>query len=101
MKRFFLSLILSALAIPSVFAGGWSTAARGLYVASKEPEKAATFVGFLMALFLMCIPVAIVAGLVTMILRSVFDLNKDDTAQTFLTIGGILLAICLICYFVA
>lgn len=101
MKRFLLSLVLSGLAIPSLFANGWNTAARGLYVATREPEKTASVVEFLMALFLMAIPVAIVAGIVTMILRSVFSLDKDETARTFLVIGGILLAICLICYVVA
>lgn len=99
MKRSISALLLVGTAAPTMYASKWDTATRALYLATKEPEKALSFIGFLIDLFLMCIPVAIIAGIVSLILRSVFDLDKDDTAKSFCVIGGILLAICLLIYF--
>lgn len=84
---------------PVTFAGKWDTAAKGIYLIGKNPDKALSVVGFLIDLFLMCIPVAILSGIVSMILKSVFDLDKEDTQKTFFLIGGILLGILLLLYF--
>lgn len=99
MKRSISALLLVGTTASAMYAGKWDSAARTIYVAAKEPEKALSFIGFLIDLFLMCIPVAIIAGIVSLILKSVFDLDKDDTAKSFCVIGGILLAICLLIYF--
>lgn len=100
MKRIIFSLLLLEIIAPNILAGKWDTAARGLYLMSKEPEKAFSFIGFLIDLFLMCIPIAIVAGIVSIILKSVFNMDKEDTQKYFFVIGGILLAICLLIYFI-
>ena len=59
-----LLLVLAGLASPLAIAGKWDSAARAVYLTAKEPEKALSFVDFLIDLFLMCIPIAIVAGIV-------------------------------------
>ncbi len=99
MKRLTLFLILISSSLPVLYAGKWDSAARGVYLISKNPDKALDFVGFLIDLFLICIPVAIVAGIVSIILKSVFDMDKEDTQKAFFVIGGILLAICMLVYF--
>lgn len=99
-KRLFIPFLLLVAACPSLYAGKFDSVVRGAYLVTKEPEKAFSFLGFLMSLFLMCISVAVVAGIVSIILKSVFDLDKEDTQKAFCAIGGILLAICLIIYFV-
>lgn len=100
MKRLLIAFFLLASTTPTIVAGKWDSAARGVYMVTKEPEKALSFVGFLIDLFLMCIPIAIVAGIVSIILKSVFSLDKDDTIKSFFVVGGILLVICLIIYFI-
>ena len=47
----------------------------------------------------MCIPVAIIADIVSIILKSVFDLDGEDAQKNFFIVGGILLAISLLIYF--
>ena len=100
MKRLFFITTLIASCIPAIsYAGKWDKAARGIYIIGKNPDKALSFIGILIDLFLLCIPVAIIAGIVSIILKSVFDLDKADTQKAFFLIGGILLAIILLVYF--
>lgn len=99
MKRFLLIFIYVISYVPVTYAGKWDSVAKGIYLIGKEPDKALSFVGFLIDLFLMCIPVVIVAGIVSIILKSVFDLDKEDTQNAFLLIGGALLVILLLVYF--
>lgn len=99
MRRLTFLLILLSSSLPLLYAGKWDSVARGAYLITKEPEKALDLVGFLIDLFLMCIPVAVIAGIVSIILKSVFDLDKEDTSNYFFIIGGILLVICLLVYF--
>ena len=88
-----------ASCLPTIFAGKWDTVAKGTYEIAKHPDEALSVIGFLIDLFLMIIPAAIIAGIVTLILKSVFELSKEDTPKVFLFIGGILLAIFLLVYF--
>lgn len=101
MNKFGLVVTMLASCLPVAYAGKWDTAARAVYLVSKEPEKAFSAVGFLIDLFLMCIPAAIVGGIVSIILKSVFNLDKEDTQKAFFITGGILLAILLLVYFLA
>jgi len=84
--------------LPALYAGKWDFV-RNVFLIMRNPDKAFDLVGFLIDLFLMCIPIAIVAGIASIILKSVFDMDKEDTQNTFFIIGGILLAICLLVYF--
>lgn len=99
LKRLFSALSLITIAVPTIHAGKWDGAARSVYAMAKNPEKTISVISFLIDLFLMCIPIAIVAGVVSLILKSVFDLDTENTAKAFGVIGGILLAICLLIYF--
>ncbi len=100
MKRLIFIATLIASCIPTTtYAGKWDKAARGIYIIGKNPDKALSFIGFLIDLFLLCIPVAIIAGIVSIILKSVFGLDKADTQKVFFLIGGILLSIILLVYF--
>ncbi len=99
MRRLTTIFILISSSLPVLYAGKWDSAARLVGSAIREPERALDLVGFLIDLFLMCIPVAIVAGIASIILKSVFDMDKEDTQKSFFIIGGILLAICLLVYF--
>ncbi len=47
----------------------------------------------------MFIPAAIIGGIVTLILKSVFDLDKENTQKAFVLIAGVLLVIFLLVYF--
>lgn len=98
MKRLIFTAILTLLCIPETFAGKWDFL-RYLYLASKDPDKTLSFVGFLIDLFFMCIPVTIIAGIASIIFKLVFDLDNEDTQKLFFAIGGILLAIVLLIYF--
>ncbi len=99
MNRLLSISILITSCAPAIFAGKWDTAARGVYEISKHPDEALTVVGFLIDLFLMFIPAAIIGGIVTLILKSVFDLDKENTQKTFVLIAGVLLVIFLLVYF--
>ncbi|MDD6831595.1 MAG: hypothetical protein PUE80_00340 [bacterium] len=99
-KRLFLLFSLIGTVVPTLFAGKWDGAYRAVAVVAQHPEEAISVVDFLISLFLMCIPISIIAGIVSLILKAVFDLDKDDTQTAFLVVGGILLAISLLIYFV-
>ena len=99
-KRLFLLFSLIGTVVPTLFAGKWDAAYRAVAVVAQHPEEAISVVDFLISLFLMCIPISIIAGIVSLILKAVFDLDKDDTQTAFLVVGGILLAISLLIYFV-
>lgn len=99
MKRIILLSTFITSANLTLFAGKWDTATKAIYIATKEPEKTFEFFGFIIDLFLMCIPIAIVAGVVSIILKSVFDLDKEDVQKSFFLIAGILLVISLLIYF--
>lgn len=101
MKRFFMILAVLGIASPAMWAGKWDGVRMLAYQAGKHPEETMSVVGFLIDLFLMCIPVAIVAGVVSIILKSVMELSKEDTQSAFFGIGGVLLAISLLVYFLA
>ena len=99
MKRLLLPVFLIGFSNSVVYAGKWDTVTRGVYVGLQNQDEVFSLVGFLIDLFLMCIPVAIVAGIVSLIIKSVFNLETDDTIGTFCVIGGVLLVISLIVYF--
>lgn len=99
MKRLIATFSLLGVCAHVAFAGKWDFIAKAGYVASKHPDAAFSVMGFLIDLFLMCIPIAIVSGIVTLIIKAVFETDKDDTMQIFCVIGGILLAIWLLLYF--
>lgn len=100
MKRLILTLMLLAgMCSPVIYAGKWDTIGRAVYMAGNHPEETLSIGAFLIALFLMCIPSAIVGGVVSIILKSVFELDKEETQKAFLIVGGILLAIFLLMYF--
>lgn len=65
----------------------------------EHPEQTFNFIGFLIDLFFACIPIAIIAGIVSIILKSVFDFDRETVIESFLIIAGILLAIYLLIYF--
>lgn len=99
MKRLLLPVFLIGFSNSVVYAGKWDTVARGVNVALHHPDEVFSLVGFLIDLVLMCIPVAIVAGIVSLIIKDVFNLKREDTIGTFCVIGGVLLVISLIIYF--
>lgn len=99
MKRLLLPVFLIGFSNSVVYAGKWDTVVRGVNVAIDHPDEVFSLVGFLIDLVLMCIPVAIVAGIVSLIIKAVFNLNREDTIGTFCVIGGVLLVISLIIYF--
>lgn len=106
MKKFMLT-ILSFLGLGCVlpaFAGGISgvgKAARALYLITKNPDGAITVFGFLIDMLLACIPIAIISGITTLILKKVFNFNEDDSTSCFLVIGGFLLVVWALLYFFA
>ena len=98
-KNFLMSVLLLGSCHPA-FADKWTTAARAGRILLDEDNREYTFsfLGFIIDLFIVCIPVAIISGIVAIILRSVFHLNEEDTMKCFLIIGGGLLAIWLFLY---
>lgn len=86
--------------VPASFAGGLSTVLRSMCAVGSNPEGAVTLVGFVIALFLMAIPAALVAGVVCLLLKAVLDWDTDQTKEAFYIIGGILLAILLLFYLI-
>ena len=104
MKRFILTLLLIGGCSCEAFAGKWDSISRGaygLYLAMKNPEQAFSILGFLIDLLLACIPIAIVAGIVSLIVKAVFDLDQDDTIKCFLVVGGFLLVVWFLLYIIA
>lgn len=67
----------------------------------KHPEEAASFVDFLLALLIFVIIAAAIGAIGSAVAKSVFDADKEQTTNTFLGVGGVTLAICVICYFIA
>lgn len=54
-----------------------------------------------MALVIYAIIAAAIGGIAAAIAKLVFEADKEDTTNTFFSVGVIILIICVICYFVA
>ena len=95
--------------LTTILAGSWSSALYGLFLlfrgtskaASENPEKAAGVGNFIVALVIYAIIAAAIGGIAAAIAKLVFEADKEDTTNTFFSVGVIILIICVICYFVA
>ena len=104
MKRI-ISVILSCFGcVLPVLAGGVSNvgkASRAIYILTRDPDATLTVFGFLVDMLLACIPIALISGITTLILKKVFDLDEERVPICFLIIGGFLLLVWLLLYFFA
>lgn len=102
MKRFLLTLIITLHCCSLTFAGKFDVLKGAGYTVYKHPDEAfgllETLINFAIDLIVACIPILIIAGIISMILKSVFNLDKDDTIKTFLISGMILLGIWFLLY---
>lgn len=99
MKRLLLSLLSFSLC-SFLYAGKYDTLQRVGYVVTKHnPDLVSAIWGILLDIFLMCIPIAIISGILSLILKHVFEFDKDQTTGVFTLVSIILLIICLILYF--
>lgn len=100
-----LSVILFYLGcVSSALAGGISgagKAARAIYIFIRDPDTSLTVIGFLIDMLLACIPIAIISGITTLVLKKVFNLEEDNVPICFLVIGGFLLVVWALLYFLA
>lgn len=83
---------------------GWGTTARGGYLLLKEtqenPEKAASFIEFIVALVIYALIAAVIGAIAAAVGKFVFETDKEDTQKVFIGVAGIVVAVCVICYFV-
>lgn len=99
MKRLLLLLICFSLC-GFMYAGKYDILQRiGCMVAKNYPDLAWIICGFILDVVLMCIPVAIISGILSLILKHVFEFDKDQTSGVFTLVSIILLIICFILYF--
>ena len=98
-QRSILSRASMGLCAP-LYASKFETLQRGLYVITKNnPDLGYTILGYTVDLFVICIVISIISGIVSIIIKNVFELNRDETVGVFTGIGLFMLITCLILYF--
>lgn len=80
---------------------GVNDVGRAIYVMSKHPDETASFLSFIVFLFISGIICAIIAGVATVVIKSSLSLSKEDSQKCFVGIGGGLLALSVIGYLIA
>ena len=68
-------------------------------ITKDNPDLAYTILGFVVDLFIMLIPIIIISGIVSIILKNIFEMDSDETQKVFGWIGIVLLVISLVLYF--
>lgn len=83
---------------------GWGSKA---YVGSKvlkeayeNPEKTASVFEFILALVVYALIAAVIGAIAAAVGKFVFETDTEDTKAVFGYVAGVILVICIICYFV-
>lgn len=98
-QRSILSIASIGLCVP-LYAGKFETLQKGFYVITKDnPDLAYTILGLVVDLFIMLITIVIISGIVSIILKNIFEMDSDETQKVFGWIGIVLLVISLVLYF--
>lgn len=92
------------MVISSIICGWGSSAQRGgvmlLKKAQENPEKAASVIEFIVALVIYALIAAVIGAIAAAVGKFVFETDKEDTQKVFAGVAGVVLVICIICYFV-